>query len=68
MYGEYLKCFISFIVAPIEVLFIPSPPALGVLHNDIIFVVYRWAPFFEDRNFRRFRKISVLHENCFTKI
>ena len=28
MYGEYLKLLISFIVAPIKVIFIPSPQAL----------------------------------------
>ena len=35
MYGEYLKCLISFLVAPI----IPSPLAFDGLHNNIIFVV-----------------------------
>ena len=37
MYGEYLKYLISSIIAPIEMLFIPSPPAFDGLHDDIIF-------------------------------
>ena len=37
MYGKYIKCLISFIVAPIETLFIPSPLAFDGLHNNINF-------------------------------
>ena len=40
MYGEYLKCLISFILAPTEALFIASPLAFDGLHDDIkLFVV-----------------------------
>ena len=38
MYNEYLKHFISFIVAPIEAIFNASPLAFG-LHDDINFYV-----------------------------
>ena len=37
MHGEYLKCLISIIVAPIEANFIPSPLAFDRLYSDIIF-------------------------------
>ena len=39
MYGEYLKHPISFIVAPIEALFIALPLAFDRLHNDIKFLL-----------------------------
>ena len=39
MSGEYLKLFIYFIVAPIEKLFILSPPAFDGLNSDIKFFV-----------------------------
>ena len=38
MRSEYLKCLISFIVVPIEVLFIAPPLALDKHHDDIIFL------------------------------
>ena len=42
MYGEYLKFFTSFTVAPTEALFIASPLSFDGLHDDIkIFVVRR---------------------------
>ena len=34
MYYFYLDIFISFMVAPTEVLFIPSPLAFNRLHDD----------------------------------
>ena len=37
MYRNILKHLISFIVAPIEVLFIPSPLAFDGLHDDKYF-------------------------------
>ena len=41
----YLKCLISFMVAPTEALFIASPPAFDGLHDDIkLFVVRRLYP------------------------
>ena len=44
MYGEYLKCLISFTVTPIEVLFIPSPFVFYRLHDDIIFCCIALVP------------------------
>ena len=41
MYGEYLNCLISFIVAPIEVLFIASTLACDRLHDDTKLFVIR---------------------------
>ena len=35
MYGEYLKCFIFFIVTPIKALFIPSSLVYDGLHYNI---------------------------------
>ena len=37
MYGEFLKWYISQLVAPIEALFVASPLGFGGLHDDIIF-------------------------------
>ena len=37
MYGEFLKCHISKLLAPIKALFIPSPLAFDELQDDIIF-------------------------------
>ena len=40
MYGKFLKCLISQLVAPIEVFFIPLPPKFDRLHeNTKIFAV-----------------------------
>ena len=40
MYGKYLNHLISFIVASIEVPFIPSSPAFDGLHDDVHFLLY----------------------------
>ena len=42
MCGKYLKYFISFMVAPIEALFTPSPLAFDGLYDDIIFAICDW--------------------------
>ena len=36
-YKEFLKWYISQLVAPIETLFVTSPIVFGRLHNDVIF-------------------------------
>ena len=54
MYGEFLKWHISQLVAPIEALFVASPPAFGGLHNDIKFFVVR-------RSYRKLLKKKQLH-------
>ena len=44
MYGDYLKHLIFLIVAPIEVLFIPSPLAFDVLYDSLNFCCMTLVP------------------------
>ena len=38
------------------------------MHVCMYVCMYRRVPFFEDHNFRRFRKFSVLYKNYFIEI
>ena len=44
MYGDYLKCLISFIVAPNGAFFILSPLAFDRFHDDINFCCMTFPP------------------------
>ena len=44
MYGKFLKCLISQLMANIEALFIPSPLEFDRLHDDIIFCCVTLLP------------------------